>query len=319
MHAVISWVNGDDPVHRAKRMKYMGLTPDSASDDIGGDTRFRSLGEIHWCVASINRFAPFISKIFIITDAQDPHLGEFLVENFENPIPVEIVDHKDLFKGYEAVLPTFNSLSIETMLWNIEGLDEEFVYFNDDFMLLSEIKPEDWFDKEGRAVIQATRWSAWVAAFLRVIKPTKNGHKPFGYKDSLLNAADLLGKNHFWYFGHTPSPLLRSVLRNWFENNPAALEENISYRFRNPLQYNPQELFCLLAEDMDRLKVTSPKHHQLFLKPDANRPEYMAERLKRADSNPQLMYGCVNSLDKGSDDDRQLFVDWINRRLGIRP
>lgn len=318
MHAVIAWVNGDDPVHRAKRLKYSGKTADVNSDDIGGETRFKSMGEIHWCVASINRFAPFISKIFIVSDAQDPNLGDFLSDNFEHPIPIEIVDHKVLFRGYEAVLPTFNSLSIETMLFNIPGLDEQFVYFNDDFMLLSEIKPEDWFDKEGRAVVQATRWSAWFAALLRAIKPDKNGHKPFGHKDAMLNAADLLGKDHFWYFGHAPSPLLKSVLRDWFEKNQGALEENISYRFRNPLQYNPQQLFCLLAEDMELLKITSPHNHQLFLKPDASKPDYMRKHLKRADANPHLMYGCVNSLDKAAPEERDLWTEWINRRLGLK-
>ena len=64
--ALVPWVDGDDPVLRAKRQRY--LDPSAArNDDVAGATRFKSIGEIRYCVASILRFAPFIRKIFIIT------------------------------------------------------------------------------------------------------------------------------------------------------------------------------------------------------------------------------------------------------------
>lgn len=318
MDVVITWVDGDDPVHRAKRMKYMGLTPDSTMDDIGGETRFKAMGEIGWSVASINRFAPFVRKIFIVTDSQDPHLSDFLAENFKRPIPIELIDHKEIFKGYEAALPTFNSLSIETMLWNIPGLDEQFVYFNDDFMLLAPISPGDWFDGEGRAVCEANRFSSMFASILRAVKPKKNGHKPFGYKDAMLNASDLLEKKYFWLYGHCPAPMLKSVLRDYFESNREIMEENISFRFRDPVQFSPQQLFCLLAEDMGKLKIVSPKGRHALLKPDKSKPDYLRKRLERIDGKPTVKYGCINSLDRGSEEDQKLFAEWINKRLGLR-
>ena len=58
---------------------------------------------------------------------------------------VSIVDHKDLFEEYSEYLPTFNSLSIETMLYRIPGLAEQFIYFNDDFFLANNTKLEDFF------------------------------------------------------------------------------------------------------------------------------------------------------------------------------
>lgn len=100
---VIAWVDGNDPKHQAKMKPY--LDPQSAkSDDIAGPTRFRSEGEIFYCVASILRFAPFVRKIFIVTDEQNPHLEEFVQKNFpDNRTPIEIVDHKILFRGYERL------------------------------------------------------------------------------------------------------------------------------------------------------------------------------------------------------------------------
>jgi hypothetical protein len=58
---------------------------------------------------------------------------------------VRIVDHREIFRGYEQLLPTFNSLAIECMLWRIEGLADRFLYFNDDMMLVRPVEPPTSF------------------------------------------------------------------------------------------------------------------------------------------------------------------------------
>ena len=72
--AVIAWVDGNDPVHKKKRHEYAGVK-ELSNDEVGGDIRFTSVGEIRFCVASLLRFAQFIRKIFIVTDGQDPGLA----------------------------------------------------------------------------------------------------------------------------------------------------------------------------------------------------------------------------------------------------
>ncbi len=143
--AVILWVDGDDPVWKARCDKARGGNELTKRDDIGGDLRFRQMREIDWCVAGINKFASFIRKIYVVTDGQDPHIENTVGKWFENPIPVEIVDHKVIFRGYEQYLPIFQSNGIETMTHRIPGLSERFVNFNDDFVLTNYVRPEDWF------------------------------------------------------------------------------------------------------------------------------------------------------------------------------
>ena len=63
--AVITWVDGNDERHKAKRMKYGNETIFNA-EDIAGSSRFASLGEIFYCVASLNRYAPWINKIYLV-------------------------------------------------------------------------------------------------------------------------------------------------------------------------------------------------------------------------------------------------------------
>ena len=110
---VITWVDGDDPAHKNKKNLHLTGKNETSHDDIAGATRYRSTGEIFYCVASILRYAPWVHKIYIVTDNQDPHVDEFVARNFpENKTPIEIVDHTVIFRGYEQYLPTFNSLSI---------------------------------------------------------------------------------------------------------------------------------------------------------------------------------------------------------------
>jgi hypothetical protein len=40
---------------------------------------------------------------------------------------IRVVDHRELFRNHEQLLPTFNSLAIETMLWRIDGLPDRFL------------------------------------------------------------------------------------------------------------------------------------------------------------------------------------------------
>ncbi|MDZ7633701.1 MAG: Stealth CR1 domain-containing protein [Bacteroidales bacterium] len=154
--AVIAWVDGDDPLLADKRNKYFrGGTVTTASG--AHPTRFASSNEIRYCVLSILKFAPFVRNIFIVTDEQDPGISADVRKYFpERSGSIRIVDHREIFAGYENYLPTFNSISIANMIWRIKGLSENFVYFNDDTFLVREIKSEDWF-LNGMPVLRG-RW-----------------------------------------------------------------------------------------------------------------------------------------------------------------
>ena len=80
--AVIAWVDGDDPVLKGKRNKYLH----GGNVAIGSGahpTRFASSNEIRYCVLSILRFAPFVRNIFIVTDEQDPGISADVKKYFQ--------------------------------------------------------------------------------------------------------------------------------------------------------------------------------------------------------------------------------------------
>ena len=315
--AVVTWVDGNDERHKAKRMRY-GNSAMFNADDVAGDTRYSSVGEIMYCIASINRFAPWINRIYIVTDEQDPKVGEFIKRHFpERQIPTETVDHKVLFRGYEEYLPTFNSITIESMTWRIPGLSEHYIEFNDDFILAAPTVPEDFFTSDGKVVCYGKKYSSLLVRISRIFKRRKNGEKKVTFKETMLNGAELMGKSRFFIkIYHTPRALLKSVYKEYFGTHKEILEKNISYRFRSYKQFNPQEIHYLLVYNSKRCILQNAHENMLYLKPKRD-IRYSIRKLRTFDEHTDSKFACINSLDNTGEEIQKLIKRWIAKRIGL--
>ena len=315
--AVITWVDGNDERHKAKRMKY-GNEIIFNAEDIAGSSRFASLGEIFYCVASLNRYAPWINKIYLVTDEQNPEIDSLIEKHFpDGHIPMEIVDHKTIFRGYEEYLPTFNSISIESMTWRIPGLSEHYIEFNDDLILAAPVTPEDFFTPDGKVVCYGKKSSYILTKLSRILKYRKKGGKKVTFKETMLNAASLLGKYcSFIKIYHTPKSLLKSVYKKYFDENPEHLTKNIAHRFRHHTQYNPQELFYLLMDKEKRCELRSANKNLMYLKPkDIG---YIQKKLDRFTLSPETKFGCFNAIDLACEEGQKMIIGWIEKRIGLK-
>ena len=316
---VIAWVDGDDPNHKRKKASFLTPNKELHFEDVAGESRYKSTGEIYYCVASVLRYAPWVHKIYIVTDNQDPHVEEFVARNFpDNTTPIELVDHTVLFRGYEQYLPTFNSLAISTMLWRIPGLSDRFLYFNDDVFLASPATEDMWFEGDA-TTIYAERFSAAWARLLRWGKHLGKRHKVFGHKDPMLNAADILRSSYFYLFPHAPVPMRRTWYEKFYTEHPDLLDSNIRHRFREPSQFSAPTLFYVSSRREGKLKVRSPKGTTCFLKPSMEkREEYMARKIAEAEAGKELKFGCINSLGETTDEAQQMFHAWISKKLDVK-
>ncbi|HLP04784.1 MAG TPA: Stealth CR1 domain-containing protein [Paludibacter sp.] len=314
---VISWVDGNDPAHKKKIQPF--LNPQARkSQDIAGPTRYNSVGEIFYSVASIFRFAPFVRKIFIIADEQDPGLDDFISKNFpESKIQIEIVDHAVLFRGYEHVLPVFNSRAIETCTYRIPGLSENYVYLNDDFFLVRPVGYDDWF--RGDRIVAYGQWrSILLDRLLWLVKPMKNGHKPVGFKDSMITSARKLDRKwRYFHLEHMPHPLKKSVLEHFYTARPDLFESNISHKFRSSKQFNTQALYYMLMFEAKSAILASCKNVFLYMKPVRRGDKYVTRKLNAYKDNPGLKFCCIGSLDQATDRDRKALLDWLQQILNI--
>lgn len=314
--AVITWVDGNDPVHRRKRMMYAnpGML---IADDIAGDTRFVEVGEIFWCVASINRFAPWINKIYIVTDAQDPNLEPFLQRNFpEGYIPVEIVDHKTIYLGYEQYLPTFNACSIESMTWRIPGLSDRFVQFNDDMMLCAPVSVNDFFTEDGKSICYAEKENIPMIRFTRTFKKLLGDKKTVTFKGILCNAARLGGARwSMMRINHTPRALRRDFYERYFNDYPHNLIRNLQYRFRDPDMYVPELTQYTVLKSEGQCVTRHVKGNLFYMQPNG-KPGYISKKVEALAAS-KCRFCCFNSIDKATPEELQLVRAWVCKKLNI--
>lgn len=252
MDAVISWVDGSDPEHRRKRWDH--LEDQRHSYPAGcSDTRFFEIGEIYFCAASILKYAPFIRRIWIVTDQQKPRMiDDFFAEGLCDSGKISIIDHKDIFAGRERLLPTFNSLSIESMLWKIPDLDQRYIYLNDDFLLSRPCCEEDFFLGEQPViycdVLQQRKTLLKVKVRHALRKLTFRADKNTSNMQAASDlAAQLLDEHRFSYVPrHQPHPMTVSRQANFYAANESLLDKQLSYRFRNKEQFLPVALANML-------------------------------------------------------------------------
>ena len=129
MDIVITYVNREDPLWLEDYERVVGGRPSGK--------RFRDWGTLKYLLRGVEAHMPFVGKIFLVVsrDSQVP--------SWVNRDRVSVVLHSDI--APQSCLPLFNSSSIEMFLHRIPGLDERFVYFNDDMFPMADMSEDDFF------------------------------------------------------------------------------------------------------------------------------------------------------------------------------
>lgn len=117
-------------------------TVEEVKDDAASESRYRDSEELRYSLRSLEMFAPWVRKVFIVTDNQIPYWL-----NLEDS-KVKIVPHSAIFADRRN-LPVFSSPAIESQLHRVPGVSRRFVYFNDDVMLGSPTFPDDFVRLDG--------------------------------------------------------------------------------------------------------------------------------------------------------------------------
>ena len=234
--AVITWVDGSDPAHKQKRDHYLNQAETPLHDNGTNPHRWVCSDELNFCIRSIVNHAPWVRRIWIVTDSQIPVLAS-LPDDFAAKI--SIVDHRAIFAGHEDALPTFNSLSIETMLWRIPGLSEHFLYFNDDVFLTAPVMPRDFFARNGPVLR-----GKWVNHSVMAQSSISRDDASLLNHFNQINAAGMIGytADHVFESAHVVHPMQRSVMAELFEVYPEAFTRNAGFRFRCTKQFLAQSL-----------------------------------------------------------------------------
>ena len=140
MDAVITYVNGLDPVWQEAYRSRLG-------EDIKRK-HFRDWGTLKYLLRGIEAHLPFVRNVFLVVS------GESQVPEWADREGLKIVFHRDIIPA--QFLPVFNSTAIEMYLHRIPGLDEEFIYLNDDFFPVRDCRQEHFFRDGGSGIPPAS-------------------------------------------------------------------------------------------------------------------------------------------------------------------
>jgi hypothetical protein len=184
MDIVITYVDGNDPVWKQDYEKYTNVPV--------MQKRFRDWGTLKYLLRGIETYMPFIRNVYLVVS----HPSQ--VPQWAETSQLNIVLHKDIIPN--EYLPTFNCNPIEMHLHRIPGLDEEYLYFNDDLYPLSPCRSEDFF-RDGRGVLKFSSHFIVSGMYKHICKNS----------DSL--ARKVLGMKRSWRFirpQHTCTAMLKS-------------------------------------------------------------------------------------------------------------
>ncbi|MGK0412508.1 MAG: hypothetical protein ACJA1B_000705 [Polaribacter sp.] len=248
--AVITWVDSTDVVWQNNINKYLEKKIDWNNENT--INAYHSINEIEITIISILKNAKFIKNIYLVTDNQQPKNFDKLQEVAKkSKVNLIVIDHKVIFKGYEHYLPTFNAITIETLIYKIPNLNEHFLFFNDDFFVMKETKIEDFFI--GNLTVIRGKWDSYyedktIRKLTLKLKSIfkKVDYNRVGYKLCQQNTAKLLGFKKYVRIDHTPVAMKKSAIEAYFKLNPKSLENNIKFRFRNHTQFVIMSLSNLL-------------------------------------------------------------------------
>ena len=137
---VIAWVDGTDPNWLKEKQAFDSKSISEYDKNwINGDSRYRDWDLMRYWFRGVETFAPWVNRIWFVTWG---HYPEWL--NINHP-KLRIVKHEEYIPA--KYLPTFSSHTIELNLHRIPGLEEHFVYFNDDMFIIDKVRAEDFFYK----------------------------------------------------------------------------------------------------------------------------------------------------------------------------
>ena len=306
--AVITWVDGSEPSYQRKLKEYL-------SDDKTLKRQYLQANEINLCIASIVKYAPFIRKIFIVTDKQSPNIDK--IKHIVSTEKIEIVDHEEIFRNNKEFLPTFNIRSIDALLFKIKDLSEKFIYFNDDMFLVKETKPEDWFLDE-KAVLTGN----WTKTYNRqpiktISEKIKNllKNRP-SFNAAQSKAANIAGfqKRYFKSY-HCGRPQIKSIIKDFYDQNPEKLVNQIKYKFRDSRQYMPYSLCWHLLIKKNLFIESSITKLIEIKKARKLSPNQLIDLLNKIDTQVGIKFLNIQDLNLATNETQQAFKNWFMKKI----
>lgn len=298
---VYMWVNGNDPEWQKKHQKFANRT--STDPSILCKGRYAENDELKYSIRSIELYAPWIRKIFIVTDHQTP---EWI--DLSNP-KIRIVDHSEIMPAES--LPCFNSSVIEHFLHKIPGLSEHFLFSNDDMFLNRPVSPQDFFTPEGYPIVRLKR-----KPFRRIrwwYRDKVSKRPLMNYRKMIVHSSELVNKLYGVYYNGLPHHNIDAYLKSLYQQTmEVTLHDEVQANNKNRLRsdediHRSVITYLSLAEKKGRKRYVTDKESMIL---KIHREDHY-DFLKKY--NP--MFFCMNDSENAKDSDREAAKIFLKERF----
>ena len=297
---VYLWVDGSDPEWQARRSAFTGKGLDNTEANCKG--RYSDNGELRYNLRAVEKYAPWIRRIFIVTDDQTP---DWL--DTSNP-RVVMVRQRDILP--EISQPCFNSSLIEHFLYKIPELSEHFLYANDDTFINKPVTPEMFFAPDGLPIVRLirTRLRDWYLAFRKNVLGVPYKY----YIRTLRNSAELVEKRYGVYYSGKPHHNIDAYLKSSCRHTGDVFGQEISEVLTNHIRKDNDiqrviYSYTPLAEKRGHLEYVTQRTSFRFL--IYKKSHY--GKMRRF--NPTFF--CMNDSEYATDSDRQRVTEFLEERF----
>lgn len=297
---VYLWVDGSDPEWQARRSAFTGQKLDNTEANCKG--RYADNDELKYNLRAVEKYAPWIRHVFIVTDGQTPAWLDTSCPD------VTVVNQNDIIP--EVSRPCYNSSLIEHFLYRIPGLSEHFLYANDDMFLNKPVTPDTFFTSDGLPIVRLihARLRDWYLAFRKHVLGVPYKY----YIRTLYNSAGLVRKRYGVYYSGKPHHNIDAYVRS--DNRLVAEEFNreISAVLNNH-QRKDNDLqrviysYAALARKRGRLQYVTQRTSFRF---HIQKKSHYA-KLRRYDP----LFFCMNDSEYAADSDRKRVTEFLAGRF----
>lgn len=329
---VYTWVNGSDEAFVQTIRPY---EQNSTLNDPGGEwirthssNRYRSWDELRYSFRSLDKYASFANKIQLVVNAidktTDPAVGRltkqrplWLKEDEETEGLIQTLSQEEFFGQKErGALPNFNSLSIESQLYNTPSNTDRFFAMSDDMLLGRAHSPSDIYSPLFGPMLGFKS-----NGYNTRSPPTEADARRFGEKPFLIYSSWILNRRFGLrkrkgqvHFGHSMS---RSIAREVNEAFPRPALRSVCQRFRGEYGFQLYTWYTAFHYTIERHREAL-LYSYIVLRSDGNKDGNL-DWSERAAVMRDLEEGMEKEGDTGHR--RRLFyhMDEHHREAGLEP
>ena len=263
---VVPFYNDNDEIWRNIMHNYM--EKEGSNDrQVTGEERYRDWDCFKYFFRCVENNCKWVNKVFLLL-ASETQLPEWIDTSNTK---LRVVYHREFIP--EELLPTFNTMTIETYICKIKDLSDNYIYCNDDYYFLNPTT-SDMFFKDNIPVYK--NFSRKLEKYPEKYLKCSDGTFYRVLNNGMDFQLEICGNKAKWYeIDHIPVPHKKdfeSIIID--QHYDTFLNANLISKFRNGKNFSNHVFVCLYKDMYKFNENNNLDSHYLIIRKDTDFDEY---------------------------------------------